>query len=345
MASLLSAADFQAALVREGCRLLGLPGWDGHNRDAGHTPLTPNGVVIHHTGSDTSDPVGYSKNILWNGYAGLPGPLCHVGGAPDGTLILVGHGRANHAGGGDQAVLNAVIADQAPMSGELHPNFGNLNGVDGNSHFYGLEIMYSGGHPMTAAQRIAAVKFATAICRAHGWTAGSVIGHREWSKDKPDPGMCPMDLFRQDVAAALAVPAGVWPNTALPTGGGAGTGVHPPAPPAPPKPPAQAPKPAVRVPPTQAYQGNVYLGPLKPGSTNSDSVRVLQRALRNYAGISTIPLNPSGVTGNYGAETAAMVNLVYRTFDAWQPGQGWGSGDLNTPGRALLDKLGCRIVG
>lgn len=212
MAALLSALAFQTALAREGCKVVPLPGWDTHNRDAGHTPLTPNGVMIHHTGSDTTDPFGYAKNILWSGYAGLPGPLCHAGGAPDGTLILVGHGRANHAGGGDQASLDAVIADAAPLTGELRPRFGNSNGVDGNSRFYGLEIMYSGGHPMTPEQRVAAVKFAAALCRAHAWSAASVIGHKEWSSDKVDPGQCPMDVFRRDVAAALALPAGQWPN-------------------------------------------------------------------------------------------------------------------------------------
>lgn len=217
MAALLSAADFHTALTREGCTLVALPGWENHNRDAGHTPLTPNGVVIHHTGSDTTDPVGYSRNVLWSGYAGLPGPLCHAGGAPDGTIILTGHGRANHAGGGDQATLNAVTADAVPMDGELHPRFGNTTGVDGNSRFYGLEIIYSGGHPMTAAQRVAAVKFAAALCRAHGWSARSVIGHKEWSSDKVDPGQCPMNLFRADVAAALSLPAGQWPHTAPPS--------------------------------------------------------------------------------------------------------------------------------
>jgi hypothetical protein len=110
-------------------------------------------------------------------------------------------------------------------------------------------------------------------------------------------------------------------------------------------PPPPPPPPAVKIPPTQGYQGNVYLGKLVRGQQDSDSVKVFQRALRNYPGISTIPLNPSGVTGNYGPETEAMCRKVYETFNQWQPGAGWGDGDLGVPGRSLLDKLGCRIVG
>lgn len=116
---------------------------------------------------------------------------------------------------------------------------------------------------------------------------------------------------------------------------------------APPPPPVQPPPPppAPSQPIVQGYQGNVYLGKLHIGQGDSDSVRVFQRALRNYPGISTIPLNPSGVTGYYGSETAAMCRKMYTTLNERHPGQGWGDGDLNTPGRSLLGILGCRIVG
>lgn len=110
-------------------------------------------------------------------------------------------------------------------------------------------------------------------------------------------------------------------------------------------PPPPPPPPAEKVPPTQGYQGDAYLGKLHRGQTDSDSVKVYQRALRNYPGISTIPLNPSGVTGTYGSETEAMTRKVYETFAQWQPSGGWGGGDLGVPGRALLEKLGVRVIG
>ena len=102
--------------------------------------------------------------------------------------------------------------------------------------------------------------------------------------------------------------------------------------------------PATKVPPRQAYHGWVYRSKLHVGQQNSDTVRHLQAALRDYPGIRTIPLNPHGITGNYGPETVAMVRKVYQTFDAWQPGAGWGTGDLTIPGPALLDRLGLRLI-
>lgn len=214
MSTQLTPTRFREVLTAEGITTVAMPGWETHNRDAGRTPLTPNGIVIHHTGSDTTDPMGYAKSVLWPGYSTLPGPLCQAGGAPNGDIYLIGHGRCNHAGGGDQAVLDLVIADKVPMDRELKPNRGNSDGVDGNSHFYGLEVMFGGGHPMATAQYNSAVRFATALCREHGWGATSVIAHREWSKDKPDPGMTSMVTFRKDVADALALPAGKWRSTA-----------------------------------------------------------------------------------------------------------------------------------
>lgn len=169
-------------------------------------PFAPNGVMVHHTGSNTSDATGraYTRSILRPGYAGLPGPLCMAGIAPNGRVILLSRQDANHAGGGCPHVLQAVI-DEASwlMQREARPTRGNRNGVDGNARFYGFEIMYSGGRPMSAAQLDQAVRATAALCRAHGWTARSVIGHREWSRDKSDPGMMSMVTFRKLVQARL----------------------------------------------------------------------------------------------------------------------------------------------
>lgn len=112
--------------------------------------------------------------------------------------------------------------------------------------------------------------------------------------------------------------------------------------------PAPVPTPAPtpeKVPPTLRYHGDVYMSKMHRGVTDSQSVRNLQQALRDYPGISTIPLNPSGVTGNFGSETEAMVRLMYRTFHQWQPSYGWDQGNPAEPGPKLLSKLGLRIAG
>ncbi|MFE9725607.1 LysM peptidoglycan-binding domain-containing protein [Streptomyces sp. NPDC005794] len=44
---------------------------------------------------------------------------------------------------------------------------------------------------------------AAAICRAHGWTAKSLIGHLEWSNDKVDPKGFAMASMRTHVAELL----------------------------------------------------------------------------------------------------------------------------------------------
>lgn len=172
--------------------------WRDHDRNPVNSAWGPlHGVMVHHTGSNTSgNGQSYNQNVLWSGYAGLPGPLCHFGVAPDGTAWLNSNGRANHAGGGDPAVLAKVIAETYDV---LRPTKGNANGVDGNRHFYGIEVMYSGGGPMTAAQWETTTIICAALATRHSWTSRSVIGHREWSRDKWDPGATNMDELRRDV--------------------------------------------------------------------------------------------------------------------------------------------------
>jgi hypothetical protein len=101
-------------------------------------------------------------------------------------------------------VLAAVKADAVPLDREMKPAFGNANGVDGNRAFYGNEIMYSGGHPMTAAQLETTLVVDVVICEYHHWTGASVIAHREWSRDKPDPGYQDQAAKRRMVNARLA---------------------------------------------------------------------------------------------------------------------------------------------
>lgn len=102
--------------------------------------------------------------------------------------------------------------------------------------------------------------------------------------------------------------------------------------------------PTTRPIPTQSYHGWVYASKMHRGTRGSDSVKHLQKALRDYPGIRTIALSPSGVDGNYGPETSAMVKLMYDTFEQWQPTGGWEKGDPDHPGPGLLGKLGLRII-
>jgi hypothetical protein len=126
--------------------------------------------------------------------------------------------RANHAGTFAQNAHDAVLAESS-----VHPYPDAAEPVDGNDHYYGLETenLGDGVDSYPWVQYVQAVKCATAICRFHGWTENSVIGHKEGTRRKIDPQgpvVGPdgrkfdftMNRFRADVRAALALPAGVW---------------------------------------------------------------------------------------------------------------------------------------
>jgi hypothetical protein len=191
----MSASSFLDALKDEGLRVVEVGNWRTHNRNH-KGPWGPvHGVMIHHTVTwGTADTV----RICRDGYAQLPGPLCHGVVAKDGTVHLIGYGRANHAGLGDDDVLRAVIAERG-----LPPD--NEADTDGNRHFYGFECenLGDGEDPWPAAQLEAVERAAAAVCRRHGWNERSVIGHREWQPGKVDPRGFTMPSMRARIRKRL----------------------------------------------------------------------------------------------------------------------------------------------
>ncbi|MFC8233112.1 peptidoglycan-binding protein [Streptomyces sp. NPDC057284] len=195
MATPLSADRLLKALRDEGLRVVEHRSWRTHNRNH-KGPWGPmHGVMIHHTVTSGTQ---NSVDICYNGHSSLPGPLCHGVIAKDGTVYLVGHGRANHAGLGDDDVLRAVINESSlPSDNEAN--------TDGNRSFYGFECVNlgDGKDPWPAVQLEAIEKAAAAICRAHGWSQRSVIGHKEWQPGKIDPRGFTMDSMRGRIGARL----------------------------------------------------------------------------------------------------------------------------------------------
>ncbi len=182
MAPPLSASAFLAALRAEGVKVVEVGDWRTHNR-AGHGAWGPvHGVMVHHT---VTSGTAKTVTLCRDGYSSLPGPLCHGVVAKDGAVHLVGYGRTNHAGMGDDDVLKAVIAETTlPADNEAN--------TDGNRHFYGCEAVNlgDGKDPWPKEQVEAVVRASAAICRAHGWGKDgttSVIGHSEWQPGKVDP--------------------------------------------------------------------------------------------------------------------------------------------------------------
>ncbi|MFI1394708.1 N-acetylmuramoyl-L-alanine amidase [Streptomyces sp. NPDC020681] len=198
MASPMSADRLLKALRDEGLAVVEVGSWRTNNRNH-KGPWGPvHGVMIHHTvTSGTANTV----SLCYNGHSALPGPLCHGVIDKAGKVHLVGNGRANHAGLGDDDVLRAVVAETAlPADNEAN--------TDGNRAFYGFECINlgDGKDPWPAAQLEAIEKASAALCRVHGWSQRSVIGHLEWQPGKVDPRGFTMSSMRSRIGARLAGP-------------------------------------------------------------------------------------------------------------------------------------------
>jgi hypothetical protein len=196
----MTALDIKVQLKKWGIPFKEYKDWKEHNRNTGRKWGPVNGLMVHHTGSDSSD----QRELLYAGRSDLPGPLAQMGLDQDGVIHLIGWGRANHAGLGDPDVLNAVIAE----SYATNPPACNQASVDGNARFYGVEICYTGSHDMTDEQRATLELLGAAICDYHSWTSKSIIGHGEWQPGKWDPGyktgkMMTMSTLRNAVTAVL----------------------------------------------------------------------------------------------------------------------------------------------
>ncbi|MEU3686977.1 peptidoglycan recognition protein family protein [Streptomyces narbonensis] len=205
MATPMTATQILAALSAEGVDVREYKDWRNHNRNHKGAWGPVNGIVIHHTaGRD-------SLALCYSGTSALPGPLCHTHLAKSGVAHMVGNGRANHAG---MFAENAMDAMRRELS--VHPVPGP-DAMDANARTYGIEIenLGNGVDFYPSAQYDAAVRWAAAICRFHGWSANSVIGHKEGTRRKIDPAgpvgsakgaAWSMDKFRADVQKRLDGP-------------------------------------------------------------------------------------------------------------------------------------------
>lgn len=180
-----------------------IPGWRkrGRDRQTGLFFGPVYGGVVHHTGSDGPD--DNNRALIIKGRADLPGPLAQFGGNDDGVVDIISINRCNHAGGGDPRVLQAVKAESyrvRPPKPRMHQ--GSPGAFDGNDVYYGIENYYS-GKKMTKELYESNIRLWAAICEHHGWGHKSIIGHREWSDWKVDPGNIDMVKYRADIRYLL----------------------------------------------------------------------------------------------------------------------------------------------
>ncbi|MYR36384.1 N-acetylmuramoyl-L-alanine amidase [Streptomyces sp. SID4944] len=311
MATPLTADQLLKALRDEGLQVIEHRNWRTNNRNHKGPWGPTHGVMIHHT---VTSGTNNSVELCYNGHSTLPGPLCHGVIDKAGVVHLVGNGRTNHAGLGDADVLRAVVAEaeQLPVDNEAN--------TDGNRHFYGFECVNlgDGKDPWPAAQLLAIERAAAALCRAHGWSERSVIGHLEWQPGKIDPRGFTMASMRARIGKRLApTTKPTKPPTAKPTT---------PAKPNPPKAPSiSLAKLIAAARHNPAAKGNpvTYAG-----------VRIVEAALVD-AGYLAKPL----LDGHFGTATVT----AYSRWQKSKPGGSYtGSAADGIPGKDSLTRLGKR---
>lgn len=177
-------------LRKFGLKVVEVPGW----KTRGGSGFRPGGVVAHHTGPWST--VDGMIRLLRDGRSDLPGPLCQVGLAPDGTCHVVAAGTANHAGTGGWRELS------------------------GNSRVFGIEAIHSGSAstPWPQVQVDAFIRCSAALGALAGRDGRWVCGHKEWApRRKIDPISLDMGSFRQAVTDVQLRQAGA--IVPAPTGG------------------------------------------------------------------------------------------------------------------------------
>ncbi|OSC76521.1 hypothetical protein B5180_01830 [Streptomyces sp. BF-3] len=314
MATPMTASQFVKALEDEGVDVKEYRSWRTHNRNHKGPWRDLNGVVIHHTAGSNS------LALCYDGIAGLPGPLCHTHLSKSGVATMVGYGRANHAGSFPANAFNAMKSES-----KTHPRPSGPETVDANAHTYGIEIenLGNGRDFYPRKQYDAAVRWAAAICRFHGWTADSVIGHKEGTTRKIDPKgpigsadgpQFDMGQFRRDVDARLTKDEAPKPTT-----------------------PSKPVKPATPAKPTVDLSNLIAAARRDPGlrqggTTHPADVKLVEAALQK-----------EGLLSAAYAKDGSFGTLTRTAYAAWQRRCGYtGSAADGIPGKASLEKLGAK---
>lgn len=191
MSNPLTASQFATLINKSGIPTTFYDGWQTRNRGQrgdgwGKTDANPtgvHGVMVHHTVTrDVASTVHLVRDI-GQPENDVPPPLYQMLVDKTGRLHVIGWGRANHAGLGDDDVLRAVVAEHLPL-----PEPNELN-TDGNARFYGIAgiNLGDGRDPWPHAQLDTIARVCARICAWHGWSYRSVIGHLEWQRGKVDP--------------------------------------------------------------------------------------------------------------------------------------------------------------
>lgn len=311
-----TAKQVLEAVKASGVKYVLEDGWDNPAIGKYGSGWKPAGVVLHHTANGGAK--GNTPSLRWvlhNEYA--PVRACHFLVGRDGMVHVVYALGCYHAGAGGPMRVGGV----------------SIPKDEGNRYLYGIEVESKGTDPsvkagpsdvdgFTPAQVEATARLSAELVRMLGKDESAVIRHRDWAPGRKSDVLQPISWWRSVIAAYLV------PRKPVPV----------PAPAPAPKPPvgqrpAPVPHPVQRV---------LHLALLKPGLPRSADVAAYQTALRSLGaklGVNVKKINPSGATGLYREETAALTRNVYLALGK-RLGPAWVRGNLSIPGPSLLKQLG-----
>lgn len=222
MSAVMTPAQTRRALEKWHVPFVESDGWETRGRPASTGAFGDmHGIANHHTATSKSADVSDVERMLKQGRSDLPGPLCHVTTRRNGKVVLIAHGRANHAGAVRPEVLNDFLADRHVT----RPSTTSGETVDANAFLYGNEVQNNGtGEDYPDEQLHSIVLWNAAICDFHGWSHFAASQHKQITARKIDMsdihGQDSDEWLLREVKLALAGGPGSyelpWNRTATP---------------------------------------------------------------------------------------------------------------------------------
>jgi hypothetical protein len=205
--------DYRAAveLIRGwGFHVTEWNGCYGRSNGGGWSAGRPVGHVNHHYVCSLNPDQGYINNLVGNL---ANGSVVNWFADVHGVAYLIGTGPMNHAGTGNQSVLDRTRNDQPPPGPAS-----SAGSISGNAHYSGTECQHPGDStPWPGPMLDVMVAINAAEFLVWGYSADRAINHFEWTSRKIDmsAGGGPSDNWagdelRRRVAARMAGEPSDW---------------------------------------------------------------------------------------------------------------------------------------
>jgi hypothetical protein len=201
--SMSTTDDFRAIVERLrswGFSIVEWSGCYGRSNGLGWSAGRPVGHINHHFVCSLNPDQGYINGLVGNLASGS---TVNWFADVNGQGYLVGTGPMNHAGTGNQSVLDRTRNGQAPTGPA-----GAAGSISGNAHYSGTELQHPGDstpYPAPMIDLMVAINAAEFL--QWGYTAARAINHYEWTNRKidmswlggPSSGTAAGDQLRADV--------------------------------------------------------------------------------------------------------------------------------------------------